>query len=410
MEEKRSEVFIARQPIFNERKQVEAYELLFRSGLNNAFDPTIDQDYASRKMMSDAIHLWGMDALIGGHRAFVNLTENVFLSDFPFVFDKDRVVLEILETVRPTPEVLDQCRELKKRGFVLALDDYEGQKEYEPFFEYIDILKVDFLQTNPEERSRIVDLCKRDSLSLLAEKVEGLEDYRKGLTMGYTLFQGYFFSKPEIMSGRDIPSQKLGMLQLMQKIYQPDLDFGEVERLVSQDVALSYKLMRFINSVSFGLKKEIKSIRHALVLLGESEIRKWVSLMALSQMGDDKPHELVVLSLCRAVFLKELAGETKFRRSEEDLFLAGLFSSIDGFLDQPMDQLVAKLPLAEPVKDLLCEKPSPYSDLFHLMLAYERGDWNEISLRAQRSQIDELAIPTKYQFALKEASKLEGLK
>jgi EAL and modified HD-GYP domain-containing signal transduction protein len=401
------EVFIARQPIFDQSMQVKAYELLFRTGEQNSFDPAIDQDYASKKMMSDVLHLWGMDSLIGSHRAFVNLTEHVLLSEIPFLFDTQRVVIELLETVTPSEEVVQRCAELKARGFTLALDDFEYSSEFVVLFKYIDIIKVDFLISKREDRLNIVQKSKDFNVEFLAEKVETLDEFHWAKEHGFTLFQGYFFSKPEIIIGHDIPANKLNVLEILKEVNQPSMEFKELEKIISRDVSLSYKLMRFINSVGFGLRKKVNSIRHALVLLGEDELKKWVSFMALSEIADNKPNEMLELSLRRSLFLEKLAVLMGLKQGKSDFFLAGLFSMIDGFLDRPMQEILKDLPVSEEVKSVLMGESSSLSYPYHLMLHYEKGEWSEAFRMSRQLRLERTQIPAIYHEASLEAHKMQ---
>jgi len=226
-------VFVARQPIFDKLKRVVAYELLFRSGFENFFSAN-NGDAASQTVMSSAVHIFGLAALTGGKPVFINFTRSLLLSGLAFALPPALLVVELLETVEPDDEVLNACRELKQHGYIIALDDFVLRPGYEPLISVADIIKVDFLQVRGEERKRVSQSPARSKVRLLAEKVETMDDFREAVQLGYTYFQGFFFSKPEIVSGREVPSHKLTWLRLMQELNCPEFDFGCDGQLVQK--------------------------------------------------------------------------------------------------------------------------------------------------------------------------------
>ena len=235
------ETFVARQPIFTQQKEVHAYELLFRSGLENVFGD-IDGDQASAKVLVDGV--MGMPTLTGGKTAFVNFTQDLLLKDVAMLFPKEHVVVELLETVEPEESVVEACRRLKLQGYRLALDDFIFDAKFEPLIALADIIKVDFLLSGPEERRDLLGLIPNKSVEFLAEKVETAAEFDEAVELGYTYFQGYFFSKPEVLSRKEIPAFKFAYLQLIQAVRESDVDFSEIEGIVKGDVALTYKLLR----------------------------------------------------------------------------------------------------------------------------------------------------------------------
>jgi EAL and modified HD-GYP domain-containing signal transduction protein len=239
-----------------------------------------------------------------------------------------------------------------------------------------DIIKVDFLTTSPEERFALTYKIDLDRVKLLAEKVETIEDYEQAIDLGYSYFQGYFFSKPAVLSRRNVPAYKMNYLQILREINRLDLDYDRLERIFKQDVTLSYKLMTYINSAYFGFPNKIRSIRYALALIGLREAKKWLSLIALSSMGQDKSQELVVSSLFRANLCELLAPIVGLDNYSSDLFLVGLFSLIDAFLDQPMPDILRSMPLTDEIKFTLLGQSTPFVPVYNLVLSYEKGDWD----------------------------------
>lgn len=257
--------------------------------------------------MANSFLLFGIDEMTGGRRAFLNCTRKVLVEDLATSLAKHHAVIEILEDVEPDEEVLAACRRLKKLGYTLALDDFVYHQKFEPLLELADSVKVDFLISGAEERQRISNLLRRRGIRMLAEKVETRADYEQAVAMGYELFQGYYFSKPAILSRRDIPSNKLQYLLVLKEIHSSELDFQRLGQTVQSEVSLSSKLLKLINSVAFGLRHKVTNIVQALSLLGEPEIRTWLSLLSVSAMGSDKPAELVIGSLIRARFCEQAA-------------------------------------------------------------------------------------------------------
>ena len=395
-----AELFIARQPIFDTDQKTFGYELLFRSGLHNYFDCE-DIDHASASVIANSFLLFGIDEMTGGHHAFLNCTRKVLLADFATALPPGQAIIEILETVEPDTEVIDACKRLKDLGYTLALDDFVYHENYEPLLELADIVKVDFLQSRPGERQRIASLLRRRGIRMLAEKVETQDDFDQALTMGYELFQGYFFSKPVIMSRRDIPTNKLQYLRVLHEIHRPEIDFQRMAKTVQGEVSLSYKLLKLINSAAFGLRHQVSNILQALSLLGERELRTWVSLLAVSAMADDKPEELIISSLIRARFCEQTANMIGQQDKHDDLFLMGLFSQLDAILDRPMVELLNEITVSPSVRDALLDKQNQYRQLLNLTITLERGNWSELKQLAENMGLTEEPLCRTYLDAIK---------
>ncbi len=367
-------IFIARQPIFDASMNVHGYELLFRSGMVNSFTAS-DGDLASSHVMINSFCILGLDKLTDGRKAFINFTENLLKADVATLFPNESLVVEVLEHVNPEKDIVERCRELKNNGYRLALDDFVLREDYLPLIELADIIKVDFLSTAPAERKDLIQQLKGRKIQFLAEKVETHEEFAQAREWGYSYFQGYFFSKPVVLSSKDIPSLKLTYLQLIEKVSREDVDFDEVAEIVVRDVSLSYKLLKLANSAAFGLRYKVESVRQALVVLGTKELKKLVSLMILSGLGDDKPDEIVRTSLVRAKFAELLSEESLLKARKEECFLLGLFSMLDVLMNRTMEEVLSGISLSEDVRYGLLTKDGIFGWLYQLMLSYERGDW-----------------------------------
>lgn len=402
------EFFVARQPIFNKQQKVYAYELLYRLGFNNFYDNP-DGDQATTEVIANSFLLIGIEALTGGKRAFINFTQNLLKNEVPTVLPKELIAVEILEYMELNEEIIAACKKLKQLGYILVLDDFVYSVKYKPLIELVDIIKIDFLQTPVKERMDIVQRIGSQRVKFLAEKVETREEFKQALKMGYSYFQGYFFSKPVILSGRDVPAHKLNYLQVLQEVNRPEFDFGRLDNIIKRDVSLSYKLLKYMNSAAFGFRTKISSIKHALVMLGMNEIKRWVSLIALRGLAEDKPDEIMTSSIIRARFGELIAPKIGLGNQSSDIFLMELFSMIDALIDRPMSDIVAELPIYEEIKDALLGKQCRYWDVYDLILSYEKGDWEKFSKYAAEFKLNETEVPELYLKSLEWANELISL-
>ena len=394
------DTFIARQPIFDSRQRVFGYELLFRSCLENVFRHS-NPDQATSKVISDAFFLFHPSSLTEGKRAFINLTRETLVKEYIFLIPKESVVVEILETIEPDAEVIAACKKIKQAGYLLAMDDFVYKEQFTPLLDLADFIKVDCLSTSESERRALVKEFAPLGIRFLAEKVETPEAFSEASQMGYRYFQGYFFCKPLVIKGKDIPGSKLHYFQVLQEIHQREMDFRRLETIIKQDVSLSYKLLRYINSAFFGVRNRINSIRQALLLLGQAEIKKWLSLITLAGMGTDKPGELVVHTITRAKFCESLAPHAGLLKRADDLFLVGMLSLMDAFLDRPISDLLSEVPINDEIKGAILEKENRLGEVYDYVLSYEKGDWPRLTEQQMRLGIKETYPPELYLNALK---------
>lgn len=388
------DVFVARQPIFNRKKEVEYYELLFRNSNINQYS-NIDSFSATLSVLKNSFSIIGFDKLTEGKKAFVNCDEQMLKSGIIETFPKELVTIEILETVRPTDEIIDICKRLKNKGYIIALDDYEFDDAYRELFKYVDIIKVDFILTKGEERKKIMDSVGIDNIKYLAEKVETEEEYELALKYGYEYFQGYFFCKPTIIKGKEINSYSTTYLRLIDELNKKDINFNNVENIIKGDLGIAYKLLKIVNSASYGLKNEVKSIKQAIALIGISELRKWVYITNLKSLSLGKPEELVKLSLIRASFGEKLISIIK-GTSSFDMFLTGLFSLIDAFLNVPINEAITDLPVSYSVKDALIGKENELELILDLILNYEKANWENVKCLIAKLGINEVELAESY--------------
>jgi c-di-GMP-related signal transduction protein len=398
------ERFIARQPIFDQRLKVFAYELLFRAGPENVFQPRKE---ASTSVIADSATIFDLQTLTGpGAKAFINADQSALLRGAPRLLPPQRIVVEILETVSPTPEVVQACTDLCNSGYVLALDDFADHPRWEPLIPLAKFLKVDFRASNTEARRAIAERYRSNGMQLLAEKVETQSDVQEARTLGYSYFQGFFFCKPVMIEGRDIPGNKLIYLQLLEAVASPELSYTKIEELLKREPSLIYKLLRYLNSPLVGLRVEIRSIREAIALLGETEFRRWVSIVAVTSMAADKPPELVRTALTRAYFCEEIARPIGLPSHSSDLFLMGLLSVTDALLDRPIEQILSNLPVSTEVRTALSGGSNRFRDVYDTLLAYEHADWRTLSSAAMRFGSVEEQVPVCYLSAANRAGSI----
>lgn len=394
------DIFIARQPIFNRERTVFGYELLFRDGLANYFSHH-DVNEAAARVIADSTFLFGMDKIAGGKKAFVNVTRDMLVNRHAGLLPRHDVVLEILEHVAPDDAVIAACARLKDKGFTLALDDFVYREELSPLLELASIIKIDWQAMSREACQQLVEQLRPRNKLLLAEKLETESDFREALEMGFHYFQGYFFCRPTILSRRNLIGNRLVYLQLLKEIHKPDIDFSTLERLISQDLALSYKLLRYINSAFFALRNQIHSIRHALVLIGEVEVKKWATLLSLSTMAEDKPFELMKTAAVRARQCELMAVHLGLEARRAEFFLMGLFTVIDALLDRPLMEVLLEIPLVKEIKKALLRRgKGVHRSVLEVVSAYERGDWQEVEHWAEQAGLDPQPLPALYLEAL----------
>jgi EAL and modified HD-GYP domain-containing signal transduction protein len=383
--------FVARQPIFNREQQIFGYELLFRDGVDNFFKAE-DPEAAARSTLDSSL-LVGLDVLCDGQRAFINCTRDLLLKDCMTLLPSGQAVVEVLETVEPDDLVMAACERLKIAGYTIALDDFVANDPRQPMIPMADILKVDFARTTLAERASILKEHKGSRCRMLAEKVETRDDFLKAKEMGFVYFQGFYLRHPEILKAREIPQNRLNYLRLLEMVSRQEMVLRELEELIKREASVLYRLLRYLNSPVFGFATTIRSVRHALAILGEREVRRWIRLVALVSAGMEKSSDMVLCALVRARFCELLS--TRIGQTESDLFLLGLLSMMDAILEVPMSQVLEHVPLDAETKAVLLGGTGRLRPVYQLMLAREAGDWEQAKgfaahLRLEESEIGEI--------------------
>lgn len=392
------DVFVARQPIFDRQLRVFGYELLFRSGFEQAFDGT-DPTRATSQVITASFFALGVERIVRRKRAFVNFDRELLLRDCVSMLPRRVAAVELLETVHPDREVLAACRRVKELGYLLVLDDVVSLGRIEALLELADIVKVDYRTAALAEQQRLMRRGRQAGIQMLAEKIETQEELHQALDMGYDLFQGYFLARPLTIVGREIPAFKLHYIQVLQELSRPELDYLRLEALIKQELSLSYKQLRYINSAAFGWRRPIESVKQALVLLGETECRKWLSLVAMPALAQDKPEEVVIQAAVRARFMESLADWLGLAGRRSELFFLGMFSMLDAILDRPMEEVLRGISLAGDVRDVLLGQAGEgnrLAEAYALVRAYEAADWDRVARSASRLNLPEGSVATLY--------------
>ncbi len=385
------EVYVGRQPILNTKQDVFGYELLYRNSMQNKF-ANIDGDQATSSVITSFMEI-GIKELSEGKPCFINFTENLLEYLTPTVFPPHMIVVEILETVNPTDHIINSCKELKKMGYKIALDDFEWRGDQHNFIkllELADIIKIDTRLTPRPKQIVFMQLLKKYNVQFLAEKVETMEEYEQCLQDGYTYFQGYFFSKPTILSTKDVPAQHQNFLVMMNELSKEEPDVLMLARFIEADISLSYKLLKLINSPIMGISYQIKSIQQAIVYLGFKELKKWIFLLSLREKSKKKEKyidEVIKMSFIRAKASELIALEKGFRHEASSYFLVGLLSLMDTLMQQPLEKLLKQLPLDPEIKHTLMGQQTKYVPIYQLVLSLEKSNWDTIENLAYELQI-----------------------
>jgi c-di-GMP-related signal transduction protein len=375
---------LARQPILTKDEKVVGYELLSReSPEEHRF--TSNPESATSHVI-DTLNVLGLDVVCDGHAAFINCTRQMLVNESLFLLPADKVVVEIQPDAAPDEAVLQASQHLKKAGYRIALDNFVPNDLRQALLPYSDFVKVDIRWLTPEQRSGVAARRADKRFAMLAHKVETRQQFLTAVGEGFTLFQGYFFHHPEQMRARHIPVNQASHLKLLKAVSQPGVDLAAVEDLIKHDASLCYRLLRYLNSPLLGISSPVQSIRHAMTLLGERELIRWIRMATTLLMGQEKCSDLILSSLVRARFC-ELIGP-KLGQFKLDLFLIGMLSLMDAILDVPMGVVVEGLGFDPATKeDLLgakIGKDTALFPLYHLMVAREGGDWEEVTAQAKR--------------------------
>ncbi|QEG00085.1 HDOD domain protein [Stieleria maiorica] len=376
--------FVGRQPIFTPDLEVFAYELLFRSGEQNAAMIT-DGDRATANVLLNTFTDIGLDTIVGSKKAFINLTRNLLTGRNLSCMPADRVVLEILEDIQPDADVLSAIEGLVEEGYTIALDDFVYRPELEPLIGSADIVKIEYPLTPKDQLpDHIGKLRALGVRTILAEKIETQEDFELCKSLGCDLFQGYFFCRPQVISQRKTQVNVASVVRLMSELQNPDITMNEVEGIIQTDANLSFKLLRFVNSANAATTRTIDSLKQATTLMGIARLRSLASMMLMTSIDEGKPQELIRLAMIRGKMCEQLAVDACATRPDR-FYTLGLLSVMDALLDKPMEEVIPLLPLADDMNDALLSRAGELGLILQSVINFEAGQMTPpVSLSAEQ--------------------------
>lgn len=392
--EKAPEISVTRQPIFSENEDTFGYELLFRNS-DAEFSSIDDNDPQSSQIIANVFMEIGLKLLVGDKPAFINLPHGFIREKQSIPFAKDKFILEIMADTEMDDALTSAINELHTQGFNIALDNLSMSDSKKPLIEKSSMIKVDVTNFDNDELQKYSEQLKSTGKLLLAKKVDSQEDFERCKKLGFNYFQGSFLSKPKVVKYKTLPSNKILLMKILAKIQDPDVEISDLEKIISQDVGISFKFLRLINSANFGLSKKVESLHQALLLLGMRQIKSWVSLVALSNI-DSVPQELTDMSLLRAKMCKSLA-EKAACENPDAFFTVGMFSLLDAIMSKSMASILTSLPFSEEINQALLHKKggTEIAAALDCVIAHEQSDWGMIKFSTLTAQeINEIYIAT----------------
>lgn len=397
-------LYIARQPIFNKNLDVYGYELLFRSNSSSTSFGNANYTEATAIVLGGLFET-GIEQIVEGKKAFVNFDYEFILSDTVELINPDTLVIEVLENVRPDSDIIQRLEYLKSKGYKVALDDFINDDETQEIIPCADIIKFDIMATPLDTIVADVETIKKAGKVLLAEKIETEDDFIQAKNLGFTLFQGYFFSKPAIVSkANETKTFKSQYAKIINELNSEEPSYQNIAEVIETDVNLAYRLMKVASGRSN--EKTVDTIKKALVFMGLKEIERWMNILMLQDLSMHKPKELLRLSIIRSKFAEYIASNSDFKKRKSESFMMGLFSVIDAMLDQSMEEALSEIPLAEEIRTALIKGEGDFKPILDMIISYEQADWYKVSMIAEEIEISEEDLSDGYLDAIKWANQI----
>ena len=368
-------IFVARQPIYDNKNNLVGYELLYRAGDADVAE-FIDGKLASSDVILNSFMHIGLDSLVGSAKAFINTPIELVINESFTPMFENQTVLEILENIEPTDEVVKGVKRLKQQGYEIALDDFEYSPEFDRLLEIADYVKFDVIALDKEAIVNQIKQLKKFNVKLIAEKVETQEMKEFCEEQSFDYFQGFYFCKPQLVKQKHTASNKIVVLNILKQLEDQNYKLDDVEKTLALDAVLTFKLLRYVNSAAFSRRKEIDSIREALMLVGGETVKKWSTLILMTQLAEGKPQALLVTALVRARMCELIANT--YNLNADQMFMVGLLSLIDALMDMPMVDLLDELALSTPTKLALLYKEGDAGDVLKNVIQYEKGNWDNL--------------------------------
>ncbi|MDO4710783.1 MAG: EAL domain-containing protein [Peptostreptococcaceae bacterium] len=383
------DVYLARQPIYDATRKLSAYELLYRADENNRFAAGVDGDEATSILVSDAITIFGINNITNGNLAYINFTKKLIMDDFAMLLSPEEVVIEILEDTIIDDQIIEKLAELKNKNYTIALDDYTGDPQYDSIMNYVDIIKVDFSEITQEKAVEIAKTYSEKGKLMLAEKIETEEEFLIAIQSGYKLFQGYYFSKPNMMKKSSVKLDASGYATIIAELGRFEPDFQSLSGAIRTNPNLTYKLFQYVNTLKFSQKQKVTSIQMALVTMGLNEVRRWILLIMAREFCKDKQDELVKTSFVRGVFAEKLAQRRpSLSGRSHEAFLMGIFSMMDAIAGQSLEDILKQIPLDDDIKSALGGYDNEFGELLEFVENYERANWDKIYKELRKYNLD----------------------
>ena len=382
--------FLGRQPILDSQQEIVGYELLFRSTERNVSEYE-SQDQASMSVIASALAGFGFREVLGDKLGFINVTEEVLLSDMVEILPHEQTILELLESVRLSGVVRERCRDLKSKSFRIALDDHIYAPEHEGLYCFVDVVKIDILETPRELLPEIVTALRRFPVKLLAERVETVGQFQDCLELGFDLFQGYFFARPVVLNRKGLEPSQIVMLRLLSCL-RDEAELDEIQDVFRNAPELSYNLLKLVNSVHIGLREKIKSLRHAIMILGLDKLRRWVQLAAFASSdsrGINNP--LLEMAAVRGRLMEYLIMERYGLRRGSDpveaAFMTGILSLMDTLFETSLEEILKELHLSDEVVSALLYRQGELGTLLALAETLEQANFGEVQELVEKTDI-----------------------
>jgi EAL and modified HD-GYP domain-containing signal transduction protein len=381
---------VARQPIVNSDKTLFAYELLYREGANNAFPDASNAHQATLRLLAEQ-YLSFQQKHLERHLGFVNFDEKSLLENVPMDFCKDEFVIEILESCEPTQALYDAVHALKQRGYMLALDDYQPASEWERFYPLVDYIKLDIQAIPLSDCAALIRNVKQPHILFLAEKVETHDEFQQAKDIGFSLFQGYFFQKPEMMESKKLSASAMDIFKLSSLVAAREINYLKINQIIARNPALSLQLLKFVNNDS-RINQPIKNLQQALAYLGDERIRKYVTYTALAALAPSKPDVLLTSILHRARFMENISRHLSFPECQESAYLCGMLSLMGGLLDMSLEAILNSLAVDEVISQALLNRSGPTGHLLTVVEAVEHSNWEQLHEVSKVLQVNEGTI------------------
>ena len=370
------EVYLARQPVFNRNMKVFGYQLNYKRN-PSSFLAGIDDQQTKAKLVSDAFLAAKLDILTGSGKALINFTEELLEQEIPLLLPRNTVIVEIPGDIKPTSILISKCEKIKKYGYTMALNGNVFQEEYIPLFPLADIIKID-ISSIPINKQTMLIRGFQGKIKFLADKVDTWPDYEKAAHLGYHYFQGEFFYKPVLAKSERKSGLNPNLIKVINELNQEEPDYQLISDIIEQDASLSNQVIKMANSPISRPQQEIYSTKQALIRLGLNEIRRWIYVLVLDECRKNHINELITSSLVRARLMETLANDLGMRKRRFELFILGLFYSMEAIMKKPMQEILEEIPLSTEVKEALLGKENQLSRVLNWILAYEKGSFDEL--------------------------------